>query len=75
MYISDDVSWTTTSLRSDLARMKAQHNVQWFILDYAYLLKDGIGLSENDRTGVILSTAQRDLPGAGYGGDRHHVHE
>lgn len=53
LYISDDVSWTTTSLRADLARMKAQHNAKWFVLDYAYLLKDGIGLSENDRTGII----------------------
>lgn len=53
LYISDDVSWTTTSLRADLARMKVQHGIRWFVLDYAYLLKDGIGLSENDRTGLI----------------------
>lgn len=53
LYISDDVSWTTTSLRADLARMKAQHGIRWFVLDYAYLLRDGIGLSENDRTGLI----------------------
>jgi replicative DNA helicase len=55
IYMSDGVDWTTTSLRADLARMKAQHNIQWFVLDYAYLLRDGIGLSENDRTGIISS--------------------
>lgn len=55
LYMSDGVDWTTTSLRADLARMKAQHGVRWFVLDYAYLLRDGIGLSENDRTGIISS--------------------
>jgi replicative DNA helicase len=55
LYMSDDVQWTTTSLRADLARMKAQYKIEWFVLDYAYLLKDGMGLSENDRTGLISS--------------------
>lgn len=55
LYLSDGVDWTTTSLRADLARMKAQHGVQWFVLDYAYLLRDGLGLSENERTGLISS--------------------
>lgn len=53
LYMSDGVQWTTASLRADLARMKTQFGVQWFVLDYAYLLRDGQGLSENDRTGIV----------------------
>lgn len=53
LYMSDSVHWTCASLRADIARMKAQHQVEWFVLDYAYLLQDGRGLSENDRTGFI----------------------
>jgi len=53
LYMSDSVMWTTTSLRADLARLKVQYGIQWFGLDYAYLLKDGAGLSENDRTGFV----------------------
>ena len=55
LYLSDSVHWTTASIRADLARLKIQHGVQWFVLDYAYLLRDGAGLSENDRTGMISS--------------------
>jgi len=53
IYISDSVHWTTASLRADLARMKAQYQIEWFALDYAYLLQDGKGLSETDKTGLI----------------------
>lgn len=53
LFISDSVKWTTASLRADLARLKAQEGIQWFVLDYAYLLQDGQGMSENDRTGLI----------------------
>jgi len=53
LYLSDSVQWTTASLRADLARLKAQEGIEWFVLDYAYLLQDGHGMSENDRTGLI----------------------
>lgn len=53
LYLSEDTQWTTSSLRADLARLKNQHHVESFVIDYAYLLKDGQGLSENDRTGLI----------------------
>lgn len=53
LFLSDSVQWTTASLRADLARLKAQEGIQWFVLDYAYLLQDGQGMSENDRTGLI----------------------
>jgi len=53
LFMSDSVGWTTTAMRADLARLKVQHGVRWFVLDYAYLLKDGAGMSENDKTGFI----------------------
>lgn len=55
LYMSDSVHWTCASLRADIARLKAQHGVEWFVLDYAYLLQDGRGLSENDKTGFVSS--------------------
>lgn len=55
LYISDWPMMTTAGVRADLSRMKAQYGVEWFVLDYAYLLRDGEGLSENDRTGLISS--------------------
>ena len=68
IYISDSVHWTTASLRADLARMKAQYQVKWFVLDYTYLLQDGRGLSETDKTGLIsaqLKSTCRSLNQAG----------
>jgi len=53
LYVSDSVDWTTATLRADLARHQAEHKIEWFALDYAYLLQDGRNLSENDRTGFI----------------------
>jgi replicative DNA helicase len=53
LYMSDSVMWTTASLRADLARLKTQYGIQWFVLDYAYLLQDGRNMSENDRTGLV----------------------
>lgn len=50
VHISDSQGWTTTSLRADLARLKAQHGIKWVLLDYMYLLKDGEGKDENTRT-------------------------
>jgi replicative DNA helicase len=55
LYLSDAADVTTAVLRADLSRLKIQFNVQWFVLDYAYLLRDGEGMSENDRTGLISS--------------------
>lgn len=49
IYIADSQGWTTTSLRADLARLRAQHGIKWFVLDYLYLLNDG-GEDEIERT-------------------------
>jgi replicative DNA helicase len=55
LYLSDAADMTTAIIRADLSRLKIQHGIQWFVLDYAYLLRDGEGLSETDRTGLISS--------------------
>lgn len=53
LYMSDSPDWTTISLRADLSRLKAAHGIEWFVLDYAYLLKDMPGASENERSGYV----------------------
>jgi len=40
VYMSDNPAWNTTSLRADLARLKEQHGIEWFIVDYTSLLND-----------------------------------
>lgn len=52
LFISDSSGWTTTGLRADLARLKAQHGIEWFVLDYLYLLNDGEGKDEIERTAI-----------------------
>ena len=52
LYISDSSGWTTTGLRADMARLKAQHGIEWFVLDYLYLLNDGAGKDEIERTAI-----------------------
>lgn len=55
IYLSDGSSWTTTALRADLARLKQLHDIQWFIIDYAYLLADGDGkLNEIEKTQLVM---------------------
>lgn len=68
LYMSDTVQWSTSSLRADLSRLKAQHGIRWFVLDYAYLLQDGRGMSENDRTGFISSQLKAICRGLGLAG-------
>ena len=53
LYLSDSALWNTATMRADLARLKVQKGVQWFVVDYAYLLQDGAGLSETDKTGFV----------------------
>lgn len=55
VWLSDATHWTTLGLRSDVARLKAQHGIEWIIVDYLYLMQDGMsrGLSETDRTTII----------------------
>lgn len=58
IYMSDGSGWTTTSMRAELARLKARYGVQWFILDYLFLLNDG-GANEIERTATISKGLKR----------------
>jgi replicative DNA helicase len=40
-------------MRADLARLKAQHNIQWFVVDYLYLLQDRYGGDDHERLAYI----------------------
>jgi len=53
IYISDHTGWTTASMRADLARLKAQQDIKWFVVDYLYLLMDSYGNSDHERLAYI----------------------
>ena len=55
LYMSDAADITTTTLRADLTRLKLQYGIKWFVVDYAFLLQDGAGLDDWERTGLISS--------------------
>jgi replicative DNA helicase len=55
LYMSDAADITSATLRADLTRLKLQHGIEWFVFDYAFLLRDGENLSEVERTGLISS--------------------
>lgn len=68
IYISDHTGWTTASMRADLARLKAQQNIKWFIVDYLYLLQDQYGNNDYERLAYIsksLKNICKDLDLAG----------
>lgn len=68
IYLSDSTSWNTSSLRSDLTRLKQLHGIEWFVVDYLRLLKDRFEGKEPERIGVITSNLHdicRDLDMAG----------
>jgi replicative DNA helicase len=49
IYVSDDTRWDVLKLRADLAKLKEQKNIKWFMLDYMDLLKDRYGRDEIER--------------------------
>jgi hypothetical protein len=51
--MSDSSNWTTSALRADLARLKAQFGIKWFVFDYMLLAGDAPGLDRNERTEMI----------------------
>lgn len=53
IYISDYSNWTTMGIRSDLARLKSKAGIEWVIIDYLSLLKDGPAEDSNERSAVI----------------------
>lgn len=59
LWMSDDTSWTTASLRSAMIRMKSLHGAQWFLLDYMTLLGDSYGNDETERTAYVSKSLRR----------------
>jgi len=53
IFVSDYTGWTTASLRADLARLKAQHNIKWFVLDYVQLLNDRYGKDDSEKAAYV----------------------
>lgn len=54
IHLSDEAELTIPALRADLAYLKSRHQIKWFVLDYLYLLRDGIGrLDSTERTEVL----------------------
>lgn len=53
IFISDRTDWTTLGLRSDIARLKAEHEIGWVLIDYMSLLKDDPHLDSIERSALI----------------------
>ncbi len=60
VFLSDASTWTTSSMRSELTRLKLQNKIEWFLLDYLMLLKDRYGSNEIERQNYI-SIAVKDI--------------
>jgi len=68
LYLSDDTSWTTASMRADLARLKAQHDIKWFVVDYLYLLSDRYGKDDHERLAYISKSLKNICKDLGLSG-------
>ena len=69
VFMSDDSYWTMGGLRADMARLKQQNKIEWFVLDYLLLVSDGEGkLDEIERSALLskrvkMLTKEFDLAG------------
>lgn len=59
VHMSDCADWTTAQLRADLARLKAQAGIEWFLVDYLYLFRDGDDRTETEKTTTISRSLKR----------------
>jgi replicative DNA helicase len=55
VYLDFGSGWTTNGLRADLARLKAEHNIKWYMVDYMKFLRDPYGKDETERLNHISS--------------------
>lgn len=54
IFLCDAANLTTAKMRSDLARLVKRENVEWFVLDYLFLMADGDGsLNDTERTAAL----------------------
>lgn len=52
IHIDESARWNTTSLRAELTKLKITKGIEWFVLDYLFLLQDGLGKDEVERTAM-----------------------
>jgi replicative DNA helicase len=53
LFMSDVADWNLLQLRSDLARLKREYGIRWFVLDYLYLMD--AGTSDEIAASTIIS--------------------
>lgn len=53
IFISDRTDWTTVGLRSDISKLKAEHDIGWVLIDYLGLLKDEPHLDDTERSAIV----------------------
>lgn len=54
IFLCDAGNLTTAKLRADLARLVSREKIEWFVLDYLFLMADGDGtISDNERTAML----------------------
>lgn len=68
LYMHFGAGWNTVTLRAELTRLKAEHGIQFFVVDYLRFLNDKFGKDETERENHIsiqLKTICRQLDIAG----------
>jgi replicative DNA helicase len=55
VFMSESSYWTMGGLRADMARLKQQHKIEWFVLDYLLLVSDGDGKMDEIERSALLS--------------------
>jgi replicative DNA helicase len=68
IFLTPESSLTTIQLRADLSRLKHQHGIRWYIVDYMDLLSDVHGSNEVEKSAYIsrqLHNISKDLDLAG----------
>jgi replicative DNA helicase len=68
MFICDPSDLSTAQLRSVITQYKNKFGIKWFALDYLYLLSDGQGLDENNKTLTISAALKRTCKSVGLPG-------
>jgi replicative DNA helicase len=53
VYLDFGSGWTTSTLRADLARLKAEYDIAWYMVDYMKFLRDRYGKDETERLNHI----------------------
>jgi replicative DNA helicase len=53
VYVNDMSGLTTVQLRAELARLIAQHGIQWAVIDYLMLMGDTVGKDETEKSAVL----------------------